>query len=61
MPVAHCGRLAVSFLPQVVGFSVDFWADAPWPPDQCRAGAIPRPQMSIGSDARVMKNLPESS
>jgi hypothetical protein len=61
MPVAHCGRLAVSFLPQVVGFSVDFWADAPWPPDQRRAGAIPRPQMSIGGNARVMKNLPESS
>jgi hypothetical protein len=43
------------------GFSVDFWADAPWPPGQRRAGAIPRPQMSIGGNARVMKNLPESS
>jgi hypothetical protein len=51
----------VSFLPQVVGFSVDFWADAPRPLDQRRAGAIPRPQMSIGGNARVMKNLPESS
>jgi hypothetical protein len=48
MPVAHCGRLAVSFLPQLLRLSADFWAAAPQPPNQGHVGAIALPQIGIG-------------
>jgi hypothetical protein len=48
MLVPRCGRLAVSFLPQFIWFSVHFWAEVASPPNQRHAAAIQPPQMWIG-------------
>jgi len=48
MPLPRCGTVAVSFLPQIVGFPAHFWAGAPPPPNQRHAAAIQPPQIWIG-------------
>jgi hypothetical protein len=53
--------LAVSFLPQVLGFSADFWAGRLSPPNHRHAAAIGPPKSGPADHAPVIKHLPESS
>jgi hypothetical protein len=47
MPVLRCGTAAVTFLPQVIRISVDFWADGLPTPNQGHAKATSPPQIWI--------------
>jgi hypothetical protein len=49
MPASRRNTLAVSFLPQVLRFPADFWADALVAPNRRHGVATPPPQIWIGS------------